>query len=63
MTSSVSSSRTSVCLTTFAEFEGLTTESTLVNLSFFRAGEGDTEMLEFDDGSRGGRYSKLDPSG
>lgn len=51
MTSSISSSGASVCLATFAVFQRLTTKSTLVDLAFFGTGEGDTEVLEFDDGA------------
>lgn len=46
MTSSISSSSTPVCLSTLAELERLTTESTLVNLAFLRSGERYTEVFK-----------------
>lgn len=46
MTSSVGSSGTSVGLTTFAEFQRLSTEGPLIDFAFFSTGEWDTEMFE-----------------
>lgn len=46
MACSVGSSGAAVGLTTFPVFEGLTTEGSLVNLSFFCPGEGYTEVLK-----------------
>ena len=44
--SSVGSSGTTVCLSTLAELEGLTTEGTLVDLAFLGSREGDTVVLK-----------------
>lgn len=46
MTGTISSSGTTVGLSTLSEFQRLTTESTLVDLSFLCSREWNTEMLE-----------------
>lgn len=43
---SVGGSSTAICLTSFAEFQRLATESTLINLALLRPGERDTKMFE-----------------
>ena len=48
MSCSVGRSRAAVGLTTFAVLEGLATEGSLVDLSVFCPGEGDTEVFQLE---------------
>jgi hypothetical protein len=58
---SVGSGGTSVCLSTFTVFEGLTTESSLVDLAFFGTREWNTVVFKLKVSSASYLYSAYAP--
>jgi len=61
VTSTISSRRTTVCLTTFAILQRLTTKGTLVNLPILGTGEWNTIMFKLRNGDKlRGKYVKSD---